>query len=547
MGYNLNEIFNDINLSIKGGNYDKALESLKLLKPLVDDRISKLPDDVEINDKDKRLNSFIVLVLNYAGFTIDCGSAINNVTVIDEGMEYAKKIFIKLKPTHYLYSTFVYNIANGYGELLQIRQHSMEQHYWVADNLTEEAKKLYRECLKKVSETDKFILPILTNYANLLNGRLGRIIESLHFYNRALSKDPNFAMALSNKGYVQSLFASVIGGEAQKVLLHEAYQNIRKAINIGLDVGPRNYFESIIENTIVKMYPAVVSLGEDIGCKIVLKKDKKFESFYKIFCISNDLFLNPISNSHQCPAALYDPLTIRRMIVQKEERNKFYNFSSYFNQIKQEYNFARFLIVQSFYKDSNIKFIDEGVILLDTLEYSAYSVFLEQAKTGFRIAYSILDKIAYVINDYFNLRMNKKTIYFNHLSPLWDKNILERFYPLQNPYVAALLDLATDFRNGHFQEISELRNTFEHRFRDVHIFAIPRRVTPEDEKISNIDMLTTKRFRELLLELLVVVKSAIFYLALMIDWEERLKSQKIGEDKIASIYLHEIPDNLKGE
>lgn len=547
MSIDINKIFSGIDLCIKSADYNKAIEGLKLLKPSVNESFSHISEIVNIKEGNKRIESAIILILNYAGFSIDCGSAISDTTVIEDGLEYAKNIFSKLNSGHRLYSTFGYNIANGYASLLQIKQHSSEQHYWVADTLTEEAKKLYRILLKSVNETDDFILPILTNYANLLNGRLGRIIESLHFYDRVLTLEPKFSMALSNKGYVQSLFASVISGDVRGILLHEAYLNIKEAIKIGLDEGPKRYFEGVIEDIIKRMFPEVEAMGEDMGCKSVLKDSKDFESFYKKFCISHNLYLNPISNSHQCEAALYDPLTIKSMIVQKGEHDKYYKFSSYFNQIKQEYNFARYLTVQSFYQDPNIKFIDDGVVLLDTLDYSAYSVFLEHARTAFRISYSILDKIAFIVNEYLELGLNEKSIYFHRLSPLWNKNILDKFYPLKNPYIAAILDLATDFRNGHFEKISDLRNTFEHRFRSVHIFAFPRRITEDDEKYKESDMMTTSEFRELLLELLIIVKSAIFYLALMIDWEERIKIQRIGKEKIFPMYINEIDDELKGE
>ena len=65
----------------------------------------------------------------------------------------------------------------------------------------------YTTLIEKIPETDDFILPILTNYANLLNGWLGRSLESLQYYNRAISINPEFSMALGNKGYVQSLFS----------------------------------------------------------------------------------------------------------------------------------------------------------------------------------------------------------------------------------------------------------------------------------------------------------------------------------------------------
>ena len=499
----------------------------------------------EIKKRDKRTDSEIILILNYSGFSIDCGSAIKDSSIIEEGMSYAKGIFSKLNHNHRLYSNFGYNIANGYGSLLQIKQHSSEQHYWVGDDWAEEAKRLYRTLIEKIPETDVFILPILTNYANLLNGQLGRSLESLEYYNRALSIDPEFSMVLGNKGYVQSLFSSVIEGETKAIFLHEAYINLKKAIRIGLDVGPKNYFTEIMDG-IKKIFPDVINLDENADCKNVLKDSNNFEHYYKRFCHTHNLYLNPISNIHKCEAALYDPLTIKKMIVKTGEDDKYFKFSSYFNQIKQEFVFARYLAAQSFHQDPKIKFLDEGVVLLDTLDYSAHNVYLEQARVSYRISYSILDKIAYVFNEYLNLGLKENSIYFYKLSPLFSDVVFSKLTPIQNPYISAILDLANDFRNGYFQKQSKIRNSFEHKFKSLHIYASPRRITPADEKYKESDMLTTKEFRNILIDLLKIVKSAIFYLALLIDWEERIKEKNINSI-LFPMYVFEIPDELKIE
>ena len=537
----LYKTFSNIDWCIKNAEFDTAIEELNLLKPIIIENFSALSEIDKIKPGDERTDRAVVLVLNYCGFLISCGDIKKDKSVIEEGMSYAQSVFSKLSSDHSLYSSYGYNLANGYSSLYEIKQNFHEQ-FFIGDKQTEEAKQLYRTILTNIDSCNKLILSILTNYANLLNGRLGRSIEALHVFDRALDIEPKFSMALANKGYVQNLLASVTDGEAKKVLLHEAYINIKKAINLGLEVGPRQYFEGIIENNIKKIFPDISSLGENIECSITLSDEGDFKSYYKKFCVSHGLYLNPISKSHQCAAATYDPLIITKMLVEKSQLNKLYKFSGYFNQIKQEYVFARYLTAQSFYQDPSIKFIDEDVVLLNTLEYSAHSIFLEQARTAFRVSYSILDKIAFFMNEYLDLGFPENRIYFYLFSPLHRKNKLEKLYPIQNPYLAAILDLATDFTNGHFEKISKLRNALEHRFKSVHIFDIPQ----NDVEEENINKMTTKEFRELLVEFLVIVKSAIFYLALFIDWEEKKKVKEKGDHKLVPIRLHELKDELKG-
>lgn len=547
MSENLNTIFSRIDLAIKKADFMGALKEVFLLKPIVEIYFEEIKKNELIKEGDKKTDYFLKTIFNYGGFLIDCGIMIKDEKLLDEGIFYTKNLFKRVTNENKLYTNLAYNLANGLEGKLKIKQHTSNHYYWVGEKNTEETKKLYRGILDQISSNNNLILPILTNYANLLNGRLGRVLESLNYYNKALYINSNFSMALANKGYVQSLFATVLSGEASGIFLHEAYFNIEKALKIGLEEGPRRYFKSVQEQ-IKEIFPEVGDLGEDISCENGLNdKVGSFESFYKYFCNTNNLFLNPISNNHKCEAALYDPLTIKRMIVNKGEGdNKFYKITNYFNQIKQEFVLARYLAAQSFYQDKSLKFIDEGVVLLDTLDYSVFNIYLEQARTSFRISYSILDKIAYIFNDYLNLGLNEKSIYFYKLSPLYSDNVFNKLYPIQNPYKSAILDLANDFRNGYFQKLSDLRNSFEHRFKSLHIFAIPRRVTESDTKNDATEMLTPREFRNLLVELLIIVKAAIFYLVLMIDWEERLNERKC-EGKLFSMFIREIPDNLKIE
>lgn len=542
---NLNSIFEQVDFDIRNAQYDGAFKKLLELEPIAQECRRALSKIESIKEGNIEIESSVIILLNFSGFLIDIGSAQKNNENLEYGIKIAKEVQVKLDENHRLYSNYCYNIANGISGLIQNIQHSSEEYYLIGSKLPEEAKKFYRLIIPKINKNDRFLLPILTNYANLLNGRFGRIIESLHFYNKALSLDPTFAMALANKGYVQSLFAYVIDERAKAVLLHEAYVNITIAIKKGLDLGPKKYFQSIITDIIEPIYPDVSLNGYDISCKGKLKNRKTFEDFYRRFCIENDLYLNPLSNSHHCDAALYDPLIIKNMIVNKEEGKKYLRFSSYFNQIKQEYNFARYLAAQSFYKDPSSKFIDDDVVLIDTLEFSAYSIFLEQARASFRISYSILDKIAFIVNDYFNLGLKEREVSFRKLSNIRNKKILELLFPLRNPYLAAILDLANDFENDHFKNIRDLRNTFEHRFKNVHLFSFTNNIDPNISSAET-DILTTKNFRNLLIELLIIIKSSIFYLALMIDFEERKKISEIDDSKIAVIPIADLTNELKG-
>lgn len=540
MGNNINKIFSQIDHFIRAGEYTKAVDNISKLKIAAEKSLDTIKQTVEISNPDRKTESSIILILNYAGFLIDCGSSLNELKLVDEGLRCANLVFKKLKSSYRLYSSFGYNIANGYASSFQIKQYATNRYYFIGEERLELTKKLYRTLLKSISQNDHLILQILTNFGNLLNGRLGRSLEALNFYNLALEINPKFSMALANKGYVQSLFASVIEGDAKVILLHEAYLNLKNAIKIGLDFGPKNYFSKILAD-LIKYFPNVVNLTEEVECKNIILKKNTFRRYYKYFCNIHDLYLNPIENSHKCSAALYDPLIINRMIVNNDEHNKFIKITSYFNQIKQEFAFARYLAAQSFFQDPRLKFIDKEIVILDTLDYSAHTIFLEHARSSYRIAYSLLDKIALLFNEYLDIGLNEKSIYFYKLAPLYSDRVLNKLSPITNPYISALLDLANDFRNGHFEKESSIRNSFEHRFKSIHIFS-----SSVKHKESEESLITTDEFRNILINLLKIVKSAIFYIVLLIEWEEKIKESSF-DGLILPIPLHELPNNLKIE
>ena len=64
-----------------------------------------------------------------------------------------------------------------------------------------------------------------------------------------------------------------------------------------------------------------------------------------------------------------------------------------FNQIKQEYCAARYLVFDGIYNKS-LHFSDDNVYLVDTLDYPIYSLNIEKIKSAYRTIYSLFDRIA---------------------------------------------------------------------------------------------------------------------------------------------------------
>jgi HEPN superfamily protein len=86
--------------------------------------------------------------------------------------------------------------------------------------------------------------------------------------------------------------------------------------------------------------------------------------------------------------------------------------------MKQEFVSARWMLYEGLHA-TRVHFSDRDVTLLNTLDYPTLGLPIEQVKAAYRIAYSLLDKIAYFLNDYAKLGMNARQVYFK---TVWHEN-----------------------------------------------------------------------------------------------------------------------------
>jgi hypothetical protein len=86
--------------------------------------------------------------------------------------------------------------------------------------------------------------------------------------------------------------------------------------------------------------------------------------------------------------------------------------------MKQEFVSARWLLYEGL-NARTTHFSDRQVTLYNTLDYPSYGLGVERLKAAYRIAYSLLDKIAFFLNDYAKLNINERQIYFR---TIWYEN-----------------------------------------------------------------------------------------------------------------------------
>jgi hypothetical protein len=212
--------------------------------------------------------------------------------------------------------------------------------------------------------------------------------------------------------------------------------------------------------------------------------------------------------------------------------DQYLRLSAYFNQIKQDYVTARFLLILSKYKGLNLQFVDKHVKIINTFDYSVHNIRAELVKSAFKGFYDILDKIAFFINDYLGLGIREEKIDFRMV---WysgkGKEIREQIRNTSNSSLNALFDIHRDFEEGIHKRLRLIRNGLTHRFINVGM---------ADDELSITEYVLVERT----LELAKVARNSILYLLQFVHIEE-IKKEKASKGIIAPMFAQELPDNLK--
>jgi tetratricopeptide (TPR) repeat protein len=432
-------------------------------------------------------------------------------------------------------------LANGYFALFNFKKKESNSYGLFQKTELDIAKDYYLKALKRESIKKDLLCQIYVNLANCLDKK-GRVIDALDYYEEVLKLKPNFAMALGNKGRVLADY-SIISGEYQSAFLREAYYLISQALKLRvLPVSTCQYFEELLkyidslfsDKETLKNPPKYPGYTIQSGSKIE-------ESLIK-FCLKNKLYLNICNFCQKCNVAIGDSLYIKEMrtpLGKDFSDDIFLKLSGHLNQIKQDFITARFLLFLSRYKELNLKFVDKHVKIIDTLDYRMYNIYIELAKTSFRVFYDVLDKIAYFINDYLNLSVPDEKISF---SKIWYCNIKKENEKIKleiqktnNNSLNAIFDIHRDFEKcGQYYNLRRTRNALTHRFIKVRML----------QGLEDAENMTEVTLANHTFKLARVVRNSIIYLLHFICIEEAKKGRN-AKGPAVSLFAIDIPDDLK--
>jgi hypothetical protein len=446
-----------------------------------------------------------------------------------------------------------YSIATGYGDIIHINLEKYSEEILIGQLYNfRMAIDLYNNNAFSDDETPHVrgcLIQLFTNYANALSN-IGRIIEAINYYKMALSIHSGFAMAEGNLGNSYIRYADLDFDKGHSQIFHHcAYKYLKSAINHKstiVEIGALEYFQRSINIFSPEYIEGFLEKELDIKTYSLGQKN---ESNYRKWVMEQCLFLNTMNDLPFIGSFIAaDTLQLPNMI-RKTSDGLDYKHHGLFNQIKQEYITARYLIYESFQESGKTHFADKNIHLMDTLDYTVHSIRVEKMKFAFRVLYSLYDKIAHFINDYFELKIPSRRVGY---SILWNDNhpYKQILHSKDNWMLNALYWLSKEFFDTdetpedsikpQARRIYNMRQALEHRY---------LKITEYDMESSRRDSLALyvsyEEFKRETLDLVHLVRESIIYLSLSVHVNENKKRAEKPDAVYANMQLFEFDDEWK--
>ena len=453
-----------------------------------------------------------------------------------------------------------YYAANAWAGLRAIR-HPDQQSQWQWRQPEMEHELL---ALRKAIHSEGFasLLPgrraqVLTNTGNLLN-TIGRSLDALPLYDEAMRTLPAFGMAMANQGFALKTFARSHYDEGQAyLLLHRSWRKFTDAPSKHLEPGAEKFFKQHAEEIQSWLSPAFLK-RKNPAPRVSLGKSKG-EQRYRQWALRERLFLNPLIALGMESVAARDTLNLPGIVVDLGEAP---GLLGMFTQIKQEFVSARLLA----WEGASAKrrhFSDRETHLVDTLDYAVYGLALEKTKVAYRMAYSILDKCAFLLNKYLDLKLKDTEVSLNTVWFIGGKpdpakpnfNLNPAIVDSDNWPLRGLFWLARDIHDRDAlrdpvdpgaQELKSILDHLEHKYLKVHDLMVPTDGRPDGHRDQYAKSIRRDSLEAKTLTLLRLARSAITYLSLGIHAEERKRARERKPGGITPpMFLPKVPDDWK--
>ncbi|NOQ23471.1 MAG: hypothetical protein GQ565_12600 [Candidatus Aegiribacteria sp.] len=481
----------------------------------------------QVNDPD------LMHRVEIAGLLIDIGEQLWNEEITQEGLTVLVEEYSELKNIIVL-ASLEYNIGNAKEVLYNISRKKNKQRFSPESiSLLSEAKDHYWRALK-ADAPEQMRRELCVNLANSLDSA-GRLVESLFWYDQALSVDPTFGMAQCNRG-IALMFLDKLSDTHTISLIDEARKSFKFAL------GDPNLFPHLVDMASKRIHEIdskFLELGwtDERIAKDNKQHDEEYEQHddYWKFCLANHLALSEHSLYCKCAGARRDDLSIVKQsgsiagdFVPRLEL--------LLNRLKSEFCYARALYYQSLRPET--KWPTDSFQGTYTEQYEGEAIGIEEEflRNSFRLCFGILDRIAQGLNELFSFAEPEEHLYFESFWRKNGKSGNDRWNLINNQdnkSLVALFSLATDLnkQKGEWGFFKTYRNLMEHGllvllengYAELPSHISPQRIQCEAVPISE--------FKEHTMQMLQFTRSAIFSFAYCVRLEgvKKLKKDKPGK------------------
>jgi tetratricopeptide (TPR) repeat protein len=368
----------------------------------------------------------------------------------------------------------------------------------------------------------------LTNLGNSYDGE-GRDIEAIEAYDKALALNPSFGMALGNKGMALGYIAP-FAGKHHPTVSAEAVSALDAALRDEIGIlefsGTRALDRFRERRAAIKVKPGFVHER---------REPPEWRDPHLQWCAERGLFLHVslacLSESYEELDALY--FSGIMVGFDEDEQRRANDLLDAFNALKQDYIAARYLAWLADGEGSPIREHAATIAArggyLDTLRGARWGPRTGLATQAFAAASNLLDKVAGTVHIYYRTARKSQGMYFRYLwHPQHPDNkpdvmdaVLVDAAPTRG--LRALCDLSCELETA-----TPLNELMERRHAATHRFVVAHRL-PGDPNEPVGDWLDHVEWEDLTtgtVTLLGTARSALIYLARMIDIEEQRRAKQ---------------------
>ncbi len=455
-----------------------------------------------------------------AGWQIDLGMSAGDAGRIQQGLgQLEAKTEVWCRFIHPL--SIEYNLGNGKKCLHDLGIHARQESYSPKGiALLIEAKKHYWKAVKLLDGEPNPELYV--NLGNCLDGS-ARVVEAISCYDEALRQNPDFEMALVNKG----LALVFLIGMADTFTLSQVLQ-ARDCFIRGLATGRLpSFVAKQAKEELARIDRNLARLGLGVAHPAPQEADpcQGTHTPYRAFCLRHRLALSERAIYSECQCCCEDDLTIPK--TTEPIGGDFVPRMEYLlNRLKAEFALARSCYYQACVAPEAEQWPAESLETPHTelMDGEMSGGRVELLRSSIRQCFGILDKIAWGVCDLFQLSQPREQIYFHSFwNPRSGPGVgrWDNINRLQNMGVVALYGIATELSSdkGEWAEFRDWRNDLEHGLLAISDNPAMSEAFLQRTKLRNVKVVPYSVFAERAMLLLQMTASAIFSFAFCVRAE----------------------------